>query len=134
MPSIANYLLGQGAEGVPFQALEQCFKSFQARKRYNEITFTTEEKVNGAALLGRGGHVFDKLPLIIWLDRAKVEAVGQLHQPSVAVISDDHYMDLLAAKQALDLVRIGGALRKLNETEQEALSVAFHTLDKFLSQ
>jgi hypothetical protein len=126
MPSIANYLMGQNQEDIRFQSLEQSFKGFQARKGYSEITFTTDQKVNPGASLGMGGHLFERLPLVLWLDRAKCKEVDALLQP--ADMKDDHYMDLRLALQGLAQVRDGGAMATLTEQQQAALTAARDTL------
>ena len=130
MPSIANYLLGQDQQDIRFQALEQAFKGFQARKNHSEITFTTDQKVNPGAALGRGGHLFERLPIILWLDRDKCKEVDALPKP--ADMNNDHYMDLRLALQSLVQVRDGGALATLTSDQQEALTAAYHVLDKVL--
>lgn len=130
MPSIANYLMGQDQNDIRFQALEQAFKGFQARKDHSEITFTTDQKVNPGAAMGLGGHLFERIPLIVWLDREKCKEVDALPVPDG--MSDDHYMDLRLAEQALQQARNGGAAAKLDPQNLQVLMDAHHVLQQLL--
>lgn len=130
MPSIANYVAGQDQDNMLFQKLEESLKGFQARKGHYEVTFLTDQAPNGMAIATGRGQMFEKLPILLWLDRQKCQAVDSMPKP--ASLSNDHYMDLRLAHQALELVRSGKALGNFTDSEQEALAAAYHVLDKRL--
>lgn len=130
MPSIANYLMGQDQNDIRFQSLTQSFKGYQARKGYCEITFTTDQAVNPGATMGLGGELFERLPLIIWLDREKCKEVEALPVPDG--MSGEHYMDLRLAEQALQQVRNSGVSAKLEPQNVQVLMDAHHVLQQLL--
>lgn len=111
MPSIANYVAAQDQDNMLFQKLEESLKGFQARKGHYEVTFLTDQAPNGMAIATGRGQMFEKLPILLWLDRQKCQAVDSMPKP--ASLSNDHYMDLLLVEQALRQARLAGALAEL---------------------
>jgi len=130
MPSIANYVAGQDQDNMLFQKLEESLKGFQARKGHYEVTFLTDQAPNGMAIATGRGQMFEKLPILLWLDRQKCQAVDSLPKP--ASLSNDHYMDLRLAEQALQQARNSGAISALDTGAQVELAAAIQTLEKIL--
>ena len=110
MTTVANYLMAEGLGKVQYQVLDQCFKGFQSRKGYSEVTFTTNASINGLAAV-QGGQVFDKCGILFWLDRKVMEKANKL--PDAAGVQHNHGADLLLVMQALEAARQSGALAEL---------------------
>lgn len=130
MPSIANYVAGQDQDNLLFQKLEESLKGFNARKGHYEVTFVTDQVPNGLAIATGRGQMFEKLPILLWLDREKCRAVDALPKP--ASLSADHYMDLRLAEQALQQARNSGAAAKLEPQNLQVLMDAHHVLQQLL--
>jgi hypothetical protein len=102
--SLQNLILMD--HGAIYQPLDSCMKEFNARKGYNEVTFTTEAKLDNAAVF-HGQMKMEKLGLIIWLERSKVSAF--MAQVPPANVPDEQVGPLRSLHQALaEVLKTGG--------------------------
>lgn len=128
MTSIANYLLAEGLDTTQYQIVDQCFKSFNKRRGYNELAITTEIGLDSRKVLS-GNPAMDKCGVLVWFDRQTMKETGSLPDPTG--MAHPAAMDLRLVAQALYLAKKSGALQHLSEhlkVDAEALLEALGPL------
>lgn len=73
--SITNLFNKIGDDTLTFHTLDQVFVEFKQRKGYNEVSFSTQEKLNPQAVLLGNGPPMEKACFIVWFDRAHLDAL-----------------------------------------------------------
>jgi hypothetical protein len=104
--SIQNMVLMDHDSGI--QALDQCMLKYQSRNKgaNADVTFVTEEKLDDmGALLGQ--MKMQKMAFIVWLDRAKAQALLDSKTPKG--IGKEHEAPLRSLLFALQKVKNVGA-------------------------
>lgn len=79
--SLTNLFNKIGSNKLEFHTLDQVFIEFQQRKGYNEVSFSTQEKLNPQAVLLGSGPPMEKACFIVWFDRAHLEALRKAKTP-----------------------------------------------------
>lgn len=130
MTSLTNLLALCGGDNVIFQPLDAAIMDYKAASSRNPARLTFGTDVHVGVSLGNGGAQIrtEKLGLLIWLDRDKVEKGLKVASP--AGVDPEAYRPLLTLQLAL----LDAQKARLRDEDREGINALLEHLEARLGK